>query len=1036
MVKRKKGLWITALLSSAVLALGTGVGIMAVADEGDVAAPETLQESAVLGETVEIPEYFVEIGGEKVKAAAQIVAPSGDIYAGSKFVANEAGKYVIQYLVNGEIVETDSCMVTVGAADLFSVNALATIDGIRDYNATNYTLVNETTGQSWWTPNADDRGVAIDVQNGATVTFEHEIDMRNRTKYDLLFAGMIEAKEQGEADLSQMILTFTDVEDENTYFKVTITDGVADGVMSYKRDALVYISAGANGQMSGGMNHGKKQFETTNIYGTDAIGTFRGKEYIGNRDHSIKLYYDSAENALYTLRYEQVELVADFDDPTVFQTTVWDGFKSGKAKLSVSFAEVKDRGASVIFREIDGIRLDSEEIIDNGAPTLSVDLQGESKAPNAVLGTEYSLFPYVVDDFYDANVKVSVTVSHTSTSGVTTDVSVIDGKFVTNKLGKYTIRYVARDYSGNETAQEYSFNCIPTAEAITLTGIWEDFSGEVFQKVEIPTSLDVRAHGGCGDLRLEIHAFAPDGVEIDVADGAFYPDQIGTYKIVYRATDYFGNYAEEELKIEIIGNDETLFLNGIVLPEILIAGFDYTIPEIFAKACADDAVVDCKIAYLVNDADVTSNRTFTATGTEAVVECRAYTADSSSYQSIYKTIVVIDGQLGKEQAPYFYDKSGAISVVETIDTVDLTTNADSVVAFANKLKGESFTLGVSYDAGTAKFLSFDVILCDALDSAKTVTLKFAITADGVSVTVPYGQATAFTAAGGKFEMNFYPGSGLVTDSEGVAIAVASKDDAGNALNGFEEGLYAKFGFNGVYGESKISFSKLNNQPLGYRTTYEDEKGDSKGPEVQLWGELVTKVDAGAEVTIFGCDAYDVLNQVESATVKVVSPSNATVLEETAADQNRALVVTECGYYKVTYTAYDKAGQRTRVVRNIRVVDSKTPTLSVDFEDMTKGVGKKVSLPDVEVSDDTGIVYYDIFLSLPTSEMRLLYHYENDNGEVTKTSYLSKDNAFYPSSFKGSDTSFILEMEGKYVLTVMAYDASHNITIQSFTIIAK
>ena len=1035
MVKRKKGLWITALLSSAVLALGTGVGIMAVADEGNAAAPETLQERAALGETVTIPEYFVELNGETVKATVQIVAPSGAIYAGSKFVANEAGEYIIQYLINGEIVDTDSCMVAIGSADLFSVNALASIDGIRDYNATDYTLVDEATGQTCWTTNAADRGVAIDVQNGATVTFEHEIDMRNRTKYDVLFAGMIEAKVQGEADLSQMILTFTDVEDENTYFKVTITDGIADGVMSHKRDALVYINAGANGQMSGGMNHGKKQFETTSIYGTDAIGTFRGKEYIGNRDHSIRLYYDSAENALYTLRYEQVELIADFDDPTIFQTTVWDGFKSGKAKLSVSFAEVKERGATVIFREIDGIRLDSEEIVDNGAPILSVDLQGESKAPNAVLGTEYSVFPYVVDDFYDANVKVSVTVSHESTSGVTTDVSVVDGKFMTSKLGKYTIRYVAKDYSGNTASQEYSFDCIATAEAIKLTGVWEDFSGEVFKEVEIPTSLDVRAYGGCGDLRLEMHAFDPNGVEIDVADGSFYPDQIGTYTVIYRATDYFGSYAEEELKIEIAGNNETLFLNGIVLPEILIAGFDYTIPEIFAKACADGAVVDCKIAYLVNGEEL-SSRAFTASGEQAVIECRAYTTDSSSYQSIQKTITVIDGQLGKEQAPYFYDKSGAISVVETMDTVDLTTEADSTVTFANKLKGDGFTLGVSYDAKTAKFLSFNVILCDALDTAKTITLKFAITADGVSVTTPYGQATAFTSAGGKFEMNFYPDSGLITDSDGVVIAAALKDDAGNALNGFEEGLYARFGFNGVYGESKISLSKLNNQPLGYRTTYEDEKGDSKGPEVQLWNELATKVNADEEVTIFGCDAYDVLNQVESTTVKVQAPSGETVIEETDANKNLTLRVTECGYYKVTYTAYDKAGQRTRVVRNIRVVDAHKPTLEVDFEDMQKSVGKKVSLPDVEVSDDTGIVYYDIFLSLPTSEMRLLYHYENIEGEVTKTSYLSKDDDNYPNSFKASNTSFILEMEGKYVLTVMAYDASYNITTQSFTIIAK
>lgn len=1028
MKKRKKSLWITTLLSSAILALGAGVGIMATADEGEKTPPATLQERAAIGETVEIPEYFVDDNGVSVKAAVQIVTPSGETYVGTKFVASEAGKYIVQYLVDGKVVATDECTAFIGSADLFSVNALASVDGIKDYNAANY-------DEAKWTANEADNGVAIDVQNGATVTFDHVIDMRNRTKYDLLFAGMIEAKTQGEADLSQMILTFTDVEDDTTYFKVTITDGIADGVMSPKRDALVYINAGANGQMAGGMNHSTKQFDTTNIYGTDCIGTFRGIEYIGWRDHSIKLYYDSAENALYALRYEQVELVADFDDPTVFQSTVWSGFKSGKAKLSVSFGEVKEQGARAIFTEIDGIRLNSQEIVDNGAPSLTVDLQGESKAPNAVLGTEYSVFPYIVEDFYDSNVKVSVNVFHESTSGVKTDVSVVDGKFRTNKLGKYTISYVARDYSGNETTQEISFDCIATAESITLTGVGEDFTAEVFQKVEIPSSADVRVYGGCGDLRLEIHAYAPSGNEIDVADSVFYPDEIGAYKIVYRATDYYGNYVEEELVIDVLGNDDTLFLNEIVLPEILIAGFEYTIPAVLAKACADGKVVDCNIAYYVNG-EALSARTFTASDDQAVVECRAYTTNPSNYKSMQTTIPVIDGQLGKEQAPYFYDKTGTITAVEEMESVDLSAASDSTTAFANKLKGESFTLGVAYKAETAKFLSFNVILVDALDSTKTVTMKFAITADGVSITVPNGQATEFTTAGGKFEMNFYPGSGLVTDSDGVAIAVVLQDDAGNSFNGFSAGLYAKFGFSGVYGESKISLSKLNNQPLGYRTTYEDEKGDSKGPEIQLWGELAAKVDSGAEVTIFGCDAYDVLNQVQSATVKVQSPSTETIIEETDANENFTVRVSECGYYKVTYTAYDKAGQRTRIVRNIRVVDSQAPTLEVDFEDMEKSVGKKVSLPDVKVSDDKGIVYYDIFLSLPTSEMRLLFHYENIDGEVSKTSYLSKDDANYPDSFKASNTSFILEMEGKYVLTVMAYDESYNVTMQSFTIMVR
>ena len=104
MKKRKKSLWITTLLSSAILALGAGVGIMATADEGEKTPPATLQERAAIGETVEIPEYFVDDNGVSVKAAVQIVTPSGETYVGTKFVASEAGKYIVQYLVDGKIV--------------------------------------------------------------------------------------------------------------------------------------------------------------------------------------------------------------------------------------------------------------------------------------------------------------------------------------------------------------------------------------------------------------------------------------------------------------------------------------------------------------------------------------------------------------------------------------------------------------------------------------------------------------------------------------------------------------------------------------------------------------------------------------------------------------------------------------------------------------------------------------------------------------------------------------------------------------------
>jgi hypothetical protein len=167
-------------------------------------------------------------------------------------------------------------------------------------------------------------------------------------------------------------------------------------------------------------------------------------------------------------------------------------------------------------------------------------------------------------------------------------------------------------------------------------------------------------------------------------------------------------------------------------------------------------------------------------------------------------------------------------------------------------------------------------------------------------------------------------------------------------------------------------------------------------------------------------------------VRLLSPFGREIVAETTPDKEISVELTEEGIYRLFYVSYDSEGVRTRVGQNIRVVDSVAPTLGVAFSDKTSKVGETITLPKVSVSDDSGKVSYDIFLSLPNSEMRLLYHCEN--GEAI--SYLSKNHTEYPSSFKVSDTKFKLEMKGKYVLTVMAYDEEFNITTQSFTITVR
>ena len=1021
MKKRTKSFLLTSALS---LMVGTCAfaGVNALAEPTQkLGLYGSIAETASIGEVVTLPDYYAEVNGYAEKATANIITPSGVVYEGSKFTATEGGKYIIEYTVNGNVVYTDSCLAVITSTDLFKVNALGKVDGLANYK---YKEDDDSL-----------KGVAVNVQSGATITFDREIEMTSLTKDDVLFRGTVEPTEKGEADFKQMVLTFTDTSDDSIYFRMTITDGHADGG-SPKH--MVYVNGAANGQTAGGMNYerGTPYFQFKDIYGTSTPASFRAETY-GSMEYSlyaVTLFYESSENAVYITTYEdQKILVVDFDDPLIFGGNVWSGFASGKAKLTVSFIDVRNMGR-VIFNEIGGLKVSEEMVIDAVAPDIFVDLGGESKAPNALLGTEYTIFPCTAKDFFDYNVQIDTTVSYENTfTGVKTDVMVKDGKFITDKLGKYTICYTATDYTGNQSSQEYSFECIASAEKIVITGIPAPFTVKALEKIDLPALSSIRAFGGNGSLKISVAVTDPDGEDVALDGDAFIPHKIGEYKVVYTATDYYGVSESADLCIQVVENDKTIFMNEIVLPDLLIAGFSYTIPAVEAYVCKDGSVVPCEIVYLVNDTPLGKDRTFVADADakDTKVVCRAM-VDGEAYGEIDKDVLIVNGNHGRDQTAYFYDKTGKIQITETQDTIDLTTSKNSSVSFVNKLNGSAFALGVNFDWKKCKFTSFNVTLSDAEKSDVTVTFRFTFMQGGVRITAPFGAATDFPSDEGYFKMNFDCGSGIVSDVNNVGVTFVDKDDKGNNFNGFANGLYATFSFEGVEAESTVSLSWLNNQLLGFHGETDEEIADTRGPEIQTDGEIPVKVKRGETITLCTATATDVLSQVVSMTVRFVSPSNQELVAERDADEEIQVTLTETGTYRVYYIAYDSEGNRTRVGQNIRVVDSIAPTLNVKFSDTTTSLGKTITLPAVTVSDDSGVVFYDIFLSLPNSEMRLLQHY--DNG--TLTSYLAKNDTTYPASFKVSANKFKVEQKGKYVLTIMAYDEDYNVTMQSFTITVK
>ncbi len=1018
-VKRSSLTKICLIAATAISCLLVGA-VTDVKGETPVGLAEPLADRVRIGDVVSIPDYYAESGGTTVKAKSNVTTPDGVTYCGNKFTADRGGRYVVEYVVNDAVVHTEECVAVMGATDMFSVNALAEIDGVADYK-----YLPENSGYG---------GVAINVNAGAAITFNREINMESFTKNDVFFEAIVEPETEGEADFKQMIVTLTDPEDSSSYFRFTVTDGNADGGTPKH---VIFVNGAANGQTAGGYNYDREQpyWQQKDIYGTSATCSFRAATMNGESDYSIKIYYDSEEKALYIPHFGVKSLIVDYDDPVIFGGNAWKGFESGKAVMTVTFTDVKTGGGRVIFNRIAGISLQGDTIEDTVAPEIYIDLGGQPKAPNSLLGTDYRVFPCYAYDFFDSDVDIETRVLYENPfTGSVCDVMITDGTFKTDKLGKYTVKYVATDYSGNRAEEEISFECIAKAEDITLTNLPSDFTASIFDPIKVTEAEFIRAFGGNGRSDVTVRVLDPDGEEAELTDSVFVPMKIGDYKIEYTATDYYGASASAAVNVEVTANERTLFLSGIDLPDVLMSEFVYVVPEVSAKACHEGETIDCKIEYLVDGNVLDETRSFKADkdALTATVVCRALSADGTELDRIEKEVLVADGKNGKDQTAYFYNADGNMSVVETMTGIDLMASKDAYATFTNELNGLSFALGVNYLGKDCNFGSFDVILVDASDKSVSLTFKFTVSGDGVKIVPPHGEETDFPSVNGYFKFQFDPSSGIVTDADNLSVTFVGKDDKGRDFSGFGGGVYAGFAFCGVEKESRISLTLLNNQSLGFRSENEDERRDLKGPEIMILGDLPVRAPLNSEITVYPAVAYDVLSQAQNPTVQIQSPSGETIVGQGLADKNIALRLTEVGVYRIIYTAYDSEGQRTRMGQLVTAYDSVEPELDVEFSDMTKSVGDTVTLPEISASDESGKVYCDVFLFLPTGEVRMLIH--SDNGNVT--SYLSLTHDRYPSSFKVSDNKFRLEQKGKYVLKFMAYDDDYNLTVRTFTITVK
>lgn len=213
-------------------------------------------------------------------------------------------------------------------------------------------------------------------------------------------------------------------------------------------------------------------------------------------------------------------------------------------------------------------------------------------------------------------------------------------------------------------------------------------------------------------------------------------------------------------------------------------------------------------------------------------------------------------------------------------------------------------------------------------------------------------------------------------------------------------------------------------------------------EISLYSPLEKDGDSNKAITLPGFTAEDALNGIMETKVEVKGPNGNITVDEKD-DGTYSFVPTIDGVYTITYTAIDKANNKTELTRTIKVGDNNEPDIVISNENQNAPkqlkVGEKLTLDfdSIKVIDDKFATDFE-----QTSNEKKASDLQNEK---------TNDNTYYLFNVKvtnaegtvidpnnGTKNEFDLETAGKYTITYTARDKAGNVkqVVKYVEVVAK
>ena len=896
--------------------------------------------------------------------------------------------------------------------------------------------------------NASTEGLSVRLARGDSLDFVEIIDLSTVTKSDTLVDVYVTPDSIGSADFEKLYFTFTDVENPDCYLKIAVRASMyTSTAVNYPWS---YFYAGGNGQklysttmwdgrvfeedngglsvvhsFSGYYGNSKESYVTqylnkdygvTNIAGAgidlNAYGLAslepNGESMLDAVSMSIR--YDAFEKAVYANGEDRC--FWDMDDLTLNEV-IWNGFESGKVRLSVSADLYKNATANFVIKDVYGLDLTTSEFFDEKAPDVTVNLPDEGKL-ETYIGVPYKIPEISVYDEYDNNCKVTAKVWYRYDSATPLAVEIVDGKFTAEKGGYYTIVYSVKDLSGNETektvwvyAKDESDLKISFLEGYPTTGT----AGEFVQVADYTVSGNVS-----GEAIVSIKALL-NGEETDISGDGFEPQKSGTYTIEYTATDYLDRTVTASYRLDVQNATEMKLKGAYTFPKALVAGLEYTIPACYAYDYTSGSLVNREMSLYITDKNgerKAENNTFipnvNANGDTVKLSFKVDGYTLALEQDVPVALAYVDEKLEMEN--YFLSKD--VTAVAGGKGIAITAQAENASwLFANKLLAYDFNLELGANIEKSNFSALAITLTDSEDSNVSLTAKLRYVKGG-NTTLIFGENERVLSYGFKDYGNENKNN-IKLKINGSKVSVGDVSLTDKAFGGFPSGfVYLSVAFEGAEIGSEYTVNSVN----GQATT--NSSNDRIRPKIDLLGDYSICVDKDTQVVIPKAIAGDVLHGVKNLTVSVVDTEGAIVtstdgikLENVSAEREYEILVSAYGQYVITYTSCDTANEldSTRGFA-ITVEDDVVPEISVGNMSDEATVGDTILIPNVQYTDNV----------TATEDLILFITVFTPDGTILE--------------LKGNSNSFIPVQEGKYEIRICVYDETGNMGYWTKVIMVK